>query len=303
MKSKNYTRLLACLFVLLLTLTFTGCQKEADTAQPAGSVVTVDSVASADGVMIRYDTRGAGDKTLVFVHCWCCNRTFWDNKVTEFARDYRVVTIDLAGHGESGEGREVWTIAAFGADVAAVFEKLDLTNAVLIGHSMGGPVCIEAARLVGDRAIGLVGVDNLQNMTRTFTPEQVEGFVGNFESDFPGYTREFVGAMFTPVADSALKAGIIEQMAAEDPRMGMEAIGNTVTYDYAAALADMRLPIRTIASDRYPTDVAGNRALASSFEVRLMPGQGHFPHLENPPMFNQLLHETLADFWPVEATE
>ena len=80
--------------------------------------------------------------------------------------------------------------------------------------------------------------------------------------------------------------------------MGAEALELLLKYDYAPALKEVRLPIRTISSDKYPTDVEGNRKLAASFEVRIMPGQGHFPHLEDPAGFNRLLTETLADFWP-----
>jgi pimeloyl-ACP methyl ester carboxylesterase len=56
-----------------------------------------------------------------------------------------VVAIDLAGHGESGVGRKAWTMPTFGDDLVAVVERLALADAVLIGHSMGGDVIVEAA--------------------------------------------------------------------------------------------------------------------------------------------------------------
>ena len=103
--------------------------------------------------MIHYDVHGQGDRALVFVHCWSCDtRTYWQNQVDEFAKDFRVVTVDLGGHGQSGMNRKEWTMAAFGADVAAVVNKLDLKNIVLVGHSMGGPVCLEAARRLQGRS-------------------------------------------------------------------------------------------------------------------------------------------------------
>mgnify|MGYP001597132606 CR=1 FL=1 len=71
-----------------------------------------------------------------------------------------MVRIDLAGHGESGRERKDSTIAAFGGDVAAVVEKLGLKKVILIGHSMGGPASVEAARRLGDRVTGVVGVDS-----------------------------------------------------------------------------------------------------------------------------------------------
>ncbi len=52
---------------------------------------------------------------------------------------------------------------AFGADVQAVVEYLGLEKVILVGHSMGGPVALEAARLMPDRVIGVIAVDALQD--------------------------------------------------------------------------------------------------------------------------------------------
>ncbi|PYV01821.1 MAG: hypothetical protein DMG10_16600 [Acidobacteria bacterium] len=81
-------------------------------------------VLAADGVPIHYTVRGKGDPALVFVHCWSCDSKLWDNQVSVFAKDHRVVTIDLPGHGESGKGRKDWSIGGFGEDVKTVVAKL-----------------------------------------------------------------------------------------------------------------------------------------------------------------------------------
>jgi len=71
-----------------------------------------------------HEVRGEGEPALVFIHGWCCDRTYWEAQLPYFAQKYKVVTIDLAGHGESGLDRKAWTMKAFGEDVAAVVEKL-----------------------------------------------------------------------------------------------------------------------------------------------------------------------------------
>src|SRR5262245_1539362 len=88
---------------------------------PAGG-----TVAAADGVPIAYDTLGEGDRTVVFVHCWGGNRSFWDQAASALASDSRVVKIDLAGHGASGSKREGWSIQGLAADVEAVANALSL---------------------------------------------------------------------------------------------------------------------------------------------------------------------------------
>ena len=128
----------------------------------AGSQEAVSGTAtSPDGVLIRYDAAGKGDPALVFVHCGGCERGFWDGQVAHFAAKHRVVALDLAGYGQSGVGRKNWTMPAFGQDVVSVVEALDLKRVVLIGHSLGGPAVLEAARRMPGRVAGLVLVDTL----------------------------------------------------------------------------------------------------------------------------------------------
>ena len=108
-------------------------------------------VPASDGVQIHYAVQGKGEPTLVFIHCWGCNRHLWDNQVAEFSKTHQVVTIDLPGHGESGLDRKDWTIESYGDDVKTVVAKLNLKRVVLIGSSMGGPIAVEAARRMPDR--------------------------------------------------------------------------------------------------------------------------------------------------------
>ena len=122
-------------------------------AQVATPVVTTaQTVASADGVPIAWRAWGTGDTALVFIHGWSCDSSYWDAQLPVFAKDHRVIALDLAGHGASGLGRKSWTMQAFGEDVAAVVRKAGAKRVILIGHSMGGPVALEAARrmLKGD---------------------------------------------------------------------------------------------------------------------------------------------------------
>jgi pimeloyl-ACP methyl ester carboxylesterase len=278
------------------------CQQETqtDTQAPALPALVTDSVLSADSVLVRYDVRGSGERALVFIHCWCCDRTYWAAQVEEFAEDYRVVTLDLAGHGESGAERAAWTMAAYGADVAAVVNKLALPEVILIGHSMGGTVMIEAARRLGERVIALIGVDNLQNLERELTEEQINGYLALFSADFPAATHDLVMGMFPETADSALAERISSHMASAPETIALGSFDELFHYDYTSGLSDVRLPIRCINSDTYPIDTVANKRVAASFAVKIMPGMGHFPQMVEPETFNQLLHETIEEFWPRE---
>lgn len=253
------------------------------------------AVLSADSVSIGYTLQGEGTPALVFVHCWCCDGDYWKHQVPHFAKRHTVVTVDLAGHGSSGLERDDWTLGAFAGDVASVVKALDLKEIILIGHSMGGPVALEAARLLPDRVIGVVGVDTYQNFGQTIPEEKRVQFLAAFEADFPGVTNRFVHGMFPPTADSALVEKIAADMAAAPPAVGIGAMKNLLAYDPAPSVGEIQAPIYAINSDLFPTNVEGNKKLAHSFEAKFMPGVGHFVMIEDPERFNRLLSEVVRE--------
>jgi len=283
--------------ILLLALTgslLISCQQKVET-DLASTTPVVDSVASADGVMIHYEVSGDGEPTLVFVHGWSCDRSYWEKQVDEFDDTYEVVSVDMGGHGASGLGRDDWTLAAFGADVAAVVNKIDPDKVVLIGHSMGGEVNLEAARQLPDRIIGLIGVDTYHQFEMVYTQEQLEEFTTPFKANFAASMDDFVRAMFPKNADSTLVNRIATDMSSAPPEVAISALENYIDVHPADMLKEVRLPIRSINSDMWPTDLESNRKHAASFELKLMPGIGHFVQLEDPATFNRLLQETLDE--------
>jgi pimeloyl-ACP methyl ester carboxylesterase len=244
---------------------------------------------SADGVELAYSVRGAGAPALVFVHGWSCDQGYWRGQVEHFATRFKVVTVDLAGHGKSGAGRERWTIAAFGADVAAVVEALGLDRVILIGHSMGGDVILEAAcRLAGGIA-GLVWVDSYRQLSSFRNSEQVQRRLQPFRDDFVAATREFVRRVFPVGADPALVERVAADMAAAPPQIACSVFEAASRFgpSVPAILQQLRLPLFAINPAEPPTDLESMRRHGAA--VIAMPGVGHFPMLEDPRAFNAVL--------------
>lgn len=293
-------------FLLALVLIMCSCQKQTETEAASAVTPEVDSAISADGISIRYQAEGKGKTALVFIHGWCCDRNYWDAQVEAFAPEYKVVMIDLAGHGESGADRKDWTMTAFGEDVVAVVEKLGLERIVLIGHSMGGPVILEAARLMPGRVIGLVGADTFIDIEWEYTQEQMDQFLAPFRENFSDATQNFVRTMFTPTADPALVEKIVADMSAASQEVGMSAFEGMIDFirnDVKQVFQEVKAPIRCINSDKNPTNIEGIRRYASSFDVVLMPGIGHFVMMEDPATFNSHLKEIVSKFENVETSE
>jgi pimeloyl-ACP methyl ester carboxylesterase len=230
------------------------------------------------------------------VHGWSCDRSYWKPQVEHFAKTNRVVAIDLAGHGDSGTGRKEWTMAAFGADVLSVLEALDLRGVVLVGHSMGGPVILEAAGAAPDRVAALVPVDTLGEVQRKMTPEEIESFLAPIRADFRSATAGFVRQFFfTKHSDPKLIERIAADMAEAPPAIAIAAMEDLFRYDEAAALARTRVPVRLLNADAFPTDLAAARRYKADVELTVMPRVGHFLMAEEPDEFNRLLARAVRE--------
>lgn len=286
MRSLNISIKVNIFCITLAVILFFVSNMEAKTAK----------IASADGLPIVYQVQGKGDISLVFVHCWSCDKSFWQSQVPEFARNYQVVTLDLGGHGDSGQGRKEWSLEAFGLDVAAVVNQLKLKKVILIGHSMGGPIAIEAARLLPKQVLGIIAVDTLLNVEEKFTEEQFEQFMTPMRKDFKGATENFLRAwMFTPKTDPALIEKVIKKMSSAKPEIALGAWESMYRYDLIGAMDKIKVPIRLIIADKFPLNIEAGKRHAVSFEARIMKGVGHFLHMEKPAVFNKLLDETLKE--------
>jgi pimeloyl-ACP methyl ester carboxylesterase len=255
---------------------------------------TSNVVNAADGVPIHYSVQGKGEPTLVFVHCWSCDRRLWENQVAEFSTKHRVVTIDLPGHGESGQARKSWSVASFGDDVKTVVTKLDLKRVVLIGSSMGGPISLEAARLMPDRVIGIVPVDTLKNVESRITPEQLEGVMNQMRADFKGTTASLTNQFFFSASTpEAVKKRVLADVASRTPEVALEILRAVLTHDARPTLREIKVPIIAINADLTPTEGPINRKYAPQFQVVMIKGTGHYPMLEDPARFNALLADAI----------
>ncbi|MFI5165875.1 MAG: alpha/beta fold hydrolase [Thermoanaerobaculales bacterium] len=277
-----------------VAVTLGGVRAAGAAAPPSASVdATVPS--SLDRVAIHYRAVGEGAPTVVLIHCWMCDSSIWDNVVPELSRTHRVVTLDLPGHGKSGKDRKVWSMAAFGEDVRTVVETLHLDHVVLVGHSMGGPVMLEAARLMPGKVIGVVGVDTLLNADAKSDPKEADAWLAKMKADFRGQTQQLVHAIAGKSSDPAVIDRVAEKMSSGDPAIGLALMDSLQHYDVKAGMQAAKSPMVGINSTMRPTNVAANRKALPRFELLPLPeGVGHFPQVESPQAFNRLLEQAIA---------
>jgi pimeloyl-ACP methyl ester carboxylesterase len=265
------------------------------------SAVQAKTARATDGVSIRYDVGGKGDTALVFIHGYTSDRSAWREQFVVFAREHRVVAVDLGGHGGSGANREQWNIAGLAGDIEAVVKALGLKRVVLVGHSMGGPVALFAASRMPDRVVGVIGVDTLHDVEFKWPADTVKDAVAKMEADFNGMLRGAIQTMFLETADPALVKEITEKALLTDRKAALGLMYDFAKVDLKAALAAAKKPVRCINASAPraapPTAVETNRKYADYRAVQ-MDGVGHYLMLERPAEFNKLLREQLKELAP-----
>jgi len=266
-------------------------------AAPAPAAARQGAVRAADGLLVAYDVRGQGKTAVVLVHCWACDRGFWREQVDVLARKYRVVTIDLGGHGASGADRARWTVAGLGGDVQAVVESLKLERVVLVGHSMGAPVALDAARRMPGRVAGIVAVDSLHDVETPVPRETAEKFAALYEEDFPGTMSSMVHRMFPASADPAVVDFVASRASASRPGPVIALLRDYPDLDLARWMEAARVPVRAIQSGPplSPVTKIGVNRRHGNYDASFMDGVGHYPMLERPVEFNRRLEAAVAD--------
>jgi pimeloyl-ACP methyl ester carboxylesterase len=249
-------------------------------------------VSSYDGQLISYNVFGKGDVTLVFVHGWGGDSRYWRYQIPYFYKKYRVVIIDLAGHGNSEQNRKVYTPEAFGQDVKAVVEDVNAKKVILIGHSMGGEIVAEAARLMPGRVIGIIGADAIQYVEDTMPKEKMDRMIEGMRTDFKAEVKNFVGPMLGNLKPE-LKKWIIDDISCEPSYIAISAFKEYVekfeNKGMANLFKEVKVPVRCVNADLWPTNPEANRKYMSSFDVTIIKGCGHFIMLERPKEFNKNL--------------
>jgi pimeloyl-ACP methyl ester carboxylesterase len=258
------------------------------------------TIRAGDGLGLVGEVRGRGDTALVFLHGMCGDREYWKHQVGVFAADYRVVAIDQAGHGESGNDRKAWTIDGLADDVEAVVKALALKRVILVGHSMSGPVALLAARRMPGTVVAVVGVDTLQNAEVKLPEEVRKSILDGLHKDFKGTMRAAFDGLLPEKADAQVKKWLQTKAEDQNPKAALALTRDLFGLDTRKLLKEAKVPVRCVNSAGgyklfTATAVETNKKYAD-FGAVTIDGVGHYLMLERPEEFNRKLGDVLAEF-------
>jgi len=285
---KKINPVLIYVFFALLFM-INGCRRE-----------TITTVKSFDGVSINFDNEGKGEPVIIFVHGWSNTKSIWKAQVSNFSKKYKVIAVDLPGFGKSGNNRSEWTMASYGEDIASIIQQLNLKKVVLVGFSLGAPIVIEAANKVPDHVIGVVLVDELQEVELQIPPPMAH-YIDSVFMDFvnnPTKEKMVGGGFVKKNVDSSFNRIMLFLEGASHIgwRESLEGFVKWQNESCTHSIKAVKAPIIAINSDREPTNVEGFRKYAPTFKAKIVDDVGHLIMWDNTEQFNQLLEESIQEF-------
>jgi len=257
-----------------------------------------------DGVNLYYEDQGKGTP-LILVHGWTCSSKIWQKNIPELTKQFRVVTMDLRGHGNSVKTLAGHQVTQYGRDVRSLIEHLNLKDAVLLGWSLGGPVVLSYWEQYRDDS-RLKGIGLIDSNTSPFSPEAWNahrlknfnadgmnaGFVAMMD-DPAGFATGFARRMFynEQVGDSDLQ-WIAAEIRKTPPWVVVAIYSDYVTNDFTPILPTVTIPGIVFAADSV---IAEKGVEQGRYLAGLMPkGQfvgfreaGHILFFEQPKKFNE----------------
>ncbi|MCG7495491.1 alpha/beta hydrolase [Vibrio sp. Of7-15] len=282
----------------ILTVTFLACMSLNSANALENNPVSKFGIAiSNDAEKIAYSVNGSGKTSLIFIHGWSLDSRLWQNQIGYFSEEYQVITIDLAGHGNSSFNREEYTMVSFANDIKAVIEKESIDSAILVGHSMGGGVIAEAAKLMPNKVISIIGVDTSQNVALKFSQDDLDLMTKPFEDDFQSGIAAFVKDSLPKNVDAELLYWVREDMASAPSAIAINQfrhyLGQYVSGESYRVYESIKVPVVLVNARLWPTNSAENKKHIKDYSIYYIEESGHFPMLEQPNEFNKILLEAV----------
>ncbi|HEX8308751.1 MAG TPA: alpha/beta hydrolase [Allosphingosinicella sp.] len=265
---------------------------------------------ASDGARIAYSDEGRG-RPLVLLHGLMADSGFFERQRV-LSDSFRVISIDLRGHGRSPAGPVPPTIRLLAEDVAGLARAMELEGAVGIGWSLGAAVLWrvlagpDSRRFAGSVVVDMTPrVLNDPHWDLGLSIETCEARTQAIRDDFPAFAAAAGQAIFAASGDEADRAA--RAFAANDPAAIGALWESLVEEDFRPLLAEIRQPTLVVHgahSHLYGADTAGHlvEALPTARAVTF-DRSGHAPHLEQPELFNATLRQFAASLPPVRQTE
>ena len=270
-------------------------------------------IENGDPIELFYDDRGTG-APVVLIHGWPLSGQSWERQIPVLVdAGYRVVTYDRRGFGQSSKPQEGYDYDTFAADLNMLMGHLDLSEATLVGFSMGGGEVVRYLHTYGAERVAkavlaaavppylYVSADNPDGGLDDAT---IAAFEAGVTTDRLGFLDGFLTKFFaagerTDLVSEVQRSAALDIAMSASPKATLDCIGAFARTDFRQDLSAVTVPSLVIHGDAdgiVPFEVSGKRsheALADSTLV-LIAGGPHGINATHSDEFNRALLEFLA---------
>ena len=265
------------------------------------------SIALVRGIEMAYEDMGSGP-AVVLLHGYPFNRSMWREQIDSLSANYRVITPDLRGHGESSVTQEPATIAEMAEDVAALLDKLEIERVVLGGLSMGGYVALAFYRRFGLRRVRALILADTRSQAdtqeaRRNRQEQAEKIL---KQGMSSIIDDFLKKVLTPATLSErpeIMERVRKMVVTTKPQGAAAALrGMALRPDQTDFLPEIIAPTLIIVGSEDqltpPVDAEMMHREIRGSHLECIEGASHLSNLERPVEFNRAVKNFLDALQP-----
>ena len=255
----------------------------------------------ANGIDIAYDDQGSGDTPVVLLHGFPLDKSMWEAQVQALCGEFRVITPDLRGHGESQVTPGPYTMELLADDLTGFLDALDIPQVTLGGFSMGGYVAFAFYRKNPERVSCLMLLDTRPQPDSDDAKKGREDMAQLAEREGASPIAERLVPRLLSPDTVANRQDVVDTLSAMITQCPVEGIagdlrGMALRSDSSDLLPNISAPTLLVVGDQdVITPPAESHSMASIIPNSTLvevSGAGHLSNLENPDEFNQ----ALADF-------
>lgn len=246
-----------------------------------------------DGIKIVYRSYGVGAHALLFVHGWSCDSSLWNSQAPLF-QSYRSLLIDLPGHGESDSPRLEYTQELFARAIDAVLRQESVTRAVMIAHSMGGPVSTMFLRFFTEHVSAIIYIDSFFRLPEDYDSHaQRREYAKELEDD-----REFevvLESFWTPKTTNSVRSQAKKIMMGTTKHVRVSAL-TTPLMPHAFRWDEIfSIPALLLATPLFSNFDKNWFHHVPELKVKMWNENGHFLFMEDPDRFNEEVLDFLSE--------
>lgn len=263
-----------------------------------------------DNARLFYEVKGEGHP-IVLIHGWSCSHLHYKGQIDELSKKFKVISLDLRGHGLSEVTKNGMTISRFAQDIKELVDMLQLDKPSLIGWSMGTTVILEYVKQFSCKNLNkLCFID----MTpKIITDEKWKlGLYGKFDykdnldtmvainADWEGFTKVFIPGVFakTGCKDKKLLEWALEEAVKNSPHVMARMWIDMTAQDQRDILPQISVPVLITHGEESALYLRENSEYMNEIipqsKLVSFPGCGHGLHMEDPEKFNAELENFLV---------